>query len=465
MPTRIRVLFAASIAFQAACAPQPGPAGTAITNVTVIDAVHGVREGQTVIFDGDRITAVIGPGEPAPEAEQYVDGLGQYLVPGLWDMHVHLTYDARFTDAMPSMFLRYGVTSVRDTGGLVRLLDPVVAAMRAPDAMAPRVFYSGPLLDGRFVVYDGESRPEIGAPNATPEAARASVNALADHGVDFIKVYELVTPDVFDALVDTARQRGLPVAAHVPLSMYAGQAGPAVDSMEHLRNIELDCASNAAELYEARLSILNAHEAGPGFDLRARLHELQRLPAIARYDEERCNRTIASLSSTIQVPTLRLNALALHAPFERDDWQDGIATVPKDAAAEWEQAALDWLADDEPRDTAFAEWSLALVGRLHAAGVPVGAGTDTPIGYAIPGYSLHTELERLVEAGLTPLEAIGAATLRPAEFFGLQHEMGTIEPGMRADLVLLNADPLADIRNTRRITAVISKGHIVDLAM
>jgi len=165
------------------------------------------------------------------------------------------------------------------------------------------------------------------------------------------------------------------------------------------------------------------------------------------------------------VPTLRLNAFALHPPFERDDWGEGIRTAPTDAAVEWEQAARDWLGDEEPRDTTFAEWSLALVGRLHAAGVPIGAGTDTPIGYAIPGYSLHTELERLVEAGLTPLEAIGAATLRPAEFFGLQHEMGTIARGMRADLVLLEADPLADIRNSRRIATVISKGRIVDLAM
>jgi predicted amidohydrolase YtcJ len=457
-----RILVAALVAPLTACAPDPVPTATAITNVTVIDAVNGLREHRTVIFDGDTITAVLPADDAVPPVARTIDGAGQFLIPGLWDMHVHLTYDARFTDAMPGMFLRYGITSVRDTGGLIPLLEPVVERMRAPDAVAPRVFYSGPLQDGRFVVYDGESRPEIGARNATPEDARASVYALADHGADFIKVYELVTPDVFDALVGAARERGLPVAAHVPLSMYASQAGPAVDSMEHLRNVELDCADNAAELYEARLGILNAHESGPGFELRSRLHELQRLPAIARYDEARCNRTIASLSSTIQVPTLRLNALALHPPFVRDDWPEGLAVTPADVAAEWKQAGEDWLADDEVRDTAFAEWSLSLVGRMHQAGVPIGAGTDTPIGYAIPGYSLHTELERLVEAGLAPIDAIGAATIRPAQFFSLQHEMGTIAPGMRADLVMLAADPLADIRNTRRIVTVVSKGRIIE---
>jgi imidazolonepropionase-like amidohydrolase len=98
---------------------------------------------------------------------------------------------------------------------------------------------------------------------------------------------------------------------------------------------------------------------------------------------------------------------------------------------------------------------------MHAAGIPIGAGTDTPIGVSLPGYSLHTELERLVEAGLTPLEAIEAATIRPAEFFSLQDQMGTIEVGRRADLVLLDADPLENIANTRTIVAVVARGKLL----
>ncbi|MDH4253530.1 MAG: amidohydrolase family protein, partial [Gammaproteobacteria bacterium] len=175
-----------------------------------------------------------------------------------------------------------------------------------------------------------------------------------------------------------------------------------------------------------------------------------------------CARTIATLASTIQVPTLRLLTLSLHPPFVREDWADGLSHTPAEAAADWARAGTEWLTAEEPRDTTYDEWGLRMVGRMHAAGVPIAAGTDTPIGYAIPGYSLHTELERLVEAGLAPLEAIGAATLRPAEFFSLQGEMGAIEAGMRADLVLLDADPLADIRNTRRIRAVVSKGQPVN---
>ena len=116
------------------------------------------------------------------------------------------------------------------------------------------------------------------------------------------------------------------------------------------------------------------------------------------------------------------------------------------------------------RDTTFAVWSLHLVDLMHQAGVPVGAGTDTPIGFAAPGYSLHSELEMLVRAGLTPMDALEAATVRPAEFFRMSDELGTLEEGRLADLVLLSANPLDDITNTRSIEAVISKGELLDRA-
>lgn len=437
--------------------------GLAITNVTVIDAVNGVRENQTIVFQSDEIV-MVGPADSEyPAVAESIDGRGKYLIPGLWDMHVHLTYDDAFTEDMPALFLTHGITSVRDTGGLMHKIKPVVDRMRAPGAVAPRVFFSGPLLDGSFVVYDGESRPEIGVRNATRETATAKVAELKAAGVDFIKIYELVAPQVFEALVDAARKHALPIAAHVPLSMVASQAGPAVDSMEHLRNVELDCAANRAELYEERLSILNAHQAGPGFELRLSLHSLQRLPAIANYDEESCERAVASLRSTIQVPTLRLNTMTSHPVYARSDWGSVLDQVPAAANAEWRKATAEWQArrDEAAADTTFAEWTLELVARMHAQGVPIGAGTDTPIGRALPGYSLHTELERLVEAGLTPLEAIESATIRPAEFLSLSDQMGTVDVGKRADLVLLNSSPLDRISNTRDIALVVSKGAIV----
>jgi len=447
------------VAALAAC--EPAPTATAITNVTVIDAVNGVRANRTVVFDGDEITDVLAA-DADVRAAQTIDGSGRYLIPGLWDFHVHLTYDERFGKTMPALFLSYGITSVRDTGGLIDRILPVVDAMRANGAIAPRVFFAGPLLDGTYVVYDGRDRPEIGVQVAGPEEARATVRALAEKGVDFIKIYEMVSPDTFAALVETANELGLPIDSHVPLSMRARIAGPSVDSIEHLRNIELDCAGNAAELHETRLERLKNPDGLSGFELRSSLHDLQRLPAIETYDETRCGETIAALGGTMMVPTLRLNSLALAPPYLRDDWADALSRVPAAVRDDWDATGRQMAANPDDSFTRYAEWSVSMTGRLHAAGVPIGAGTDTPIFLSVPGYSLHAELEMLVRAGLTPIEALASATVRPAEYFSLAGEMGTIDVGKRADMVLLAADPLTDIANTKTILGVVSKGRYLD---
>jgi len=452
------ILLFAFVMLLAGCG-QPPANGTAITNVTVIDAVNGIREQQTVIFDGDEIVT-IQSSDAAVAAAETIDGSGKFLIPGLWDFHVHLTYDDRFTDYMPELFLSYGITSVRDTGGLMRKVLPVVEKMRAPGAVAPRVFFAGPLLDGNFVVYDGESRPEIGVRNATPDDARKTIADLKSQGVDFIKIYEMVSPAVFDAMVETAQQLGLPIDSHVPLSLRAGTAGPSVDSIEHLRNIEMDCAANAPELHETRLELLRNPDGLSGADLRSSLHSLQRQSAIAAYDEARCDRVLDALTSTTQVPTLRLAALNLAPPFLRDDWQDALSRIRADAREDWIESAANIAANPIEEFTTFGEWALFLTGRMHERGIPIGAGTDTPIFLAVPGYSLHSELEYLVRAGLSPLEALESATVRPAEFFSLQDEMGTVDVGKKADLVLLDANPLDNIANTRSIAAVVSKGTV-----
>jgi len=447
-------------ALGAGCGPEQPVGDLAIENVTVIDAAGGARAAQTVVLRGDEILAVAAAGSTPPAADT-LDGTGRYLIPGLWDMHVHLTYDGVLEPAMSRLFLRWGVTSIRDTGGLLTELLPLVEAMQAEGALAPRVFFAGPLLDGERVVYDGVGRPEIGTGNATVEAARANVAALADAGVDFIKIYELVSPEVFDALVAAGEERGLPIAAHVPLSMRARDVAPRVGSLEHVRNVEMDCASAPDALLARRREVLAEDTTEAGADLRSRLHALQRLPAIADYDTAECEQVLATMGSTIQVPTLRLNSFSLRPPFARDDWLDALQDAPPEIALSWRAATEAWRAAPPAQDTTFAAWSLRLVGRMYERGIPIGAGTDTPINYSLPGYALHSELEMLVRAGLPPLEALRAATLRPAEFFGIEGEMGTIEPGRRADLVLLGADPLADISNTRRIEAVVSRGRLL----
>lgn len=455
MKTALRMSLLLLVSLVAAC--QPRPTGTAITNVTIIDAVNGVRQNQNVIFDGDEITTV-SSSHSEPAAERTIDGTGKFLIPGLWDFHVHLTFDDNFTESMPALFLSYGITSVRDTGGLMHKILPVVEKMRSKDSVAPRVFFSGPLLDGEFVVYDGESRPEIGIRNATPDEARAAIADLKAQGVDFIKIYEMVSPAVFDAMVETANELGLPIDSHVPLSMRARVAGPSVDSIEHLRNIEMDCTSSAAELHETRLELLKNPNGLPGAELRASLHSLQRVSAIGAYDEELCDQTLATLRSTMQVPTLRLNAFSLAPPFRREDWEGALSRIPPNVREEWQASAISLAENPVQEFIDFGEWSIFLTRRMNSQGIPIGAGTDTPILLSVPGYSLHAELEYLVRAGLSPLDALESATVRPAEYFSLQDEMGTIDAGKKADLVLLDANPLEDIANTKKISGVVTKG-------
>ena len=440
----------------------PNPVDLALTHVTVIDAVNPVRRNQTVLIDDGRIIDIV-DSDTAPEmpAAEQIDARGQYLIPGLWDFHVHFTFDKRFTDAMAGLFLYHGITNVRDTGGLLEDLLPVVDTLRSAGGNAPNIWYSGPLLDGKDVVYDGVNFPGLGIANPTPEAARANIAEIHAAGASFLKIYEMVTPEVFAAIVEEAGARNLPIDGHVPLAMRARDVAPQVQSLEHLRNYEMDCVRDP----EAWLAVRQEELANPGNEpgnvLRSRLHRLQRLPAITSEDAEVCAETTEALKATITVPTLRMNSMDLYVPFDRDDFDNAMDLIPNSVSEEWRNARDALAESEEAVDTTFAEWSLRRTGELHLAGAPIAAGTDTPIGWSIPGYSLHTELEQYVEVGMTPLEALHSATVKPAEFFGLENEMGQIKVGAIADAVLLNANPLEDITATRSVEAVINRGVLL----
>ncbi len=432
----------------------------AITNVSVIDVVSGGVSKQSVLVNDGKIVRVLDPSESVGQSHEVIDGTGQFLLPGLWDMHVHIVYEAQLIQQMPDLFLDYGVTSVRDTGALLANIKPELTRWRALGAAAPDIFFSGPLLDGRLVVYDGNGRTEIGRSNATAQAARDQVADLVAAGVDFIKIYELVSPEVFAVLVESAGVANIPIAAHVPLSMMAETAGPRVQSMEHLRNIEIACADDAESLFDARETMIEFPGDRSGYELRRDLHQSQRSVALSTADSEsdRCQRVIESLRRTIQVPTLRLNTLPQYSPIRRPDWRDALSDVPEALANQWIETATFFAGQENSVSEQLSRWSLELVDAMQRAGVPIGAGTDTPIGQAIPGYSLHTELERLVDAGLSERQALFAATVVPAMFLKLEGVMGQVKPGMEADLIVLADNPLDDIKHTRTIQAVISDG-------
>ena len=462
--TRTALLF--SLALLLSCGDNASRSvDIAIEHVTLIDAINPIRENQTVLIDDGRIVAIVNSDTKGRvSAQTTVDGSGQILIPGLWDFHVHFTFDTRFTDAMAGLFLYHGVTNVRDTGGLLEDLLPVVDTLQRSGANAPSIWYSGPLLDGADVVYDGVNFPGLGIANPTPEAARANIAEIHAAGASFLKIYEMVSPEVFAAIVDEARLRNLPIDGHVPLSMRARDVAPQVQSLEHLRNYEMDCVSEPEIWLAARQQQLANTANEPGNVLRTRLHELQRLTAISNEDPEVCAEMTEALKATTTVPTLRMNSMDLHIPFMREDFGQAMQLIPASVQQEWEAARTALLASEEPVDTTFAEWSLRRTGELHAAGVPIAAGTDTPIGWSIPGYSLHTELEQYVEVGMTPLEALHSATVAPAEYFGLENEMGQLQVGFIADAVLLTGNPLENIIDTRRVQAVINRGALLTRA-
>jgi imidazolonepropionase-like amidohydrolase len=444
-----------------ACTQASNQTDLVINNVTVVDAVSPIRVERSVVIRDDKIFAVnptlTGSAATAPNV---VDGSGQFLIPGLWDMHVHFLYEPKLTEQMADLFLQYGVTSVRDTGGNLADLAALRERLTERSRPSPRIYFSGPLLDGKFVVYDGSdpARPALGVDVANTSSANARVKELKDAGADLIKIYELVQPDVYADLVAAARSQDLPIASHVPLMLTADEAGPLADSMEHLRNIELACASNWQELLQQRRKTIREFSEGLGYELRRGLHSAQRLPAIAAYDENRCNEVLDTLQNTTQVPTLRLNTVFRQQPWTRNDWPAALSGMPDDVAQQW-QSQIDLLKHNNTApDHRFADWSLFLISRLLERKVPIAAGTDTPIGLGIPGYSLHTELELLVAGGMTPTQALYAATVAPTHFFNNTDQIGQIKPGMTADLILLNANPLDDISNTRNIAAVMTGG-------
>lgn len=447
---------------------------TAILNVTTIDAVNGVREGVGVlILDGAGISMIgdIESGEFGgikPKNLTIIDGSDKFLIPGLWDAHVHLSYTPGLDhETFFPLSIAHGVTSLRDTGGHLNLLAPAREAARI-DSQSPDLYVSGPLLDGENRVYDGHSRsfPDLSVGLATPQQARDKVDELAAAGVDFVKAYEMLKPEVFAAIIDQANKHNLPIAAHTPLSMTANQAAiTGASDMQHLRNLELACTDDTNGLLTKRQQMLDSNQAATAGALRSDIHKQQRALAIGNQSDLACNELINNLqeNNVYQTPTLTIARFMTRRLFAEQYWQDTFSLVPSVIGEGWlERATKLSESKTDQASLAFDSWVISMVSRLQDANVPIMAGTDAPIGYLTPGASLHQELILLVEAGLTPLQALRAATLTPVEFFGLEKEQGSIDTGMRADLVLLNANPLDDIRNTQSIHAVFKDGIYLD---
>jgi imidazolonepropionase-like amidohydrolase len=435
-------------------------AGLAITDVTVIDGTgRPPQPGRTVVVRGGRIAAV----RPADEVTlgpdvRVIAGRGRYLIPGLWDMHVHLTEPGAL-----SLLTRHGVTGVRH----MYSINPVFPGKLAFDPANP----THPRTVGSTHMLDGKGNPFRWPANTNvitvtdPAGAGKAVSEAIRLGNDQIKVYPMLTGPVYAAVVNAARERGLDVVGHLSKDVSAAEASDAGQrSIEHLDGLAIGFSKKPG-----RWTVMRIQAPIPGHGLDDLSGWRVQLAAHDDFDEQQAASLCETFvrNGTFHVPTLvqtRASGLLRDAawdegglpPLLRVAWQrkrlpDGGVEIPAlrirmDAAELNDRARL-------------FQKDLATVGRMRRAGVKLLAGTDTPYPGVLPGDALHTELELLVQAGLTPLEAIRAATVSAAECLRRADQVGSISEGLLADLVLLDRNPAGDIRHTRSVRTVLVGGR------
>lgn len=429
----------------------------AFVDVAVVDVRAGITiPRQTVVVAAGRIRAA-GAAAP-PRNAKVVDGRGKYLMPALWDMHTHVFAISPLLD-LP-LYIAYGVTNVRDMQGCPQAGDPFVACPEdkrrwtaeaiAGSRVGPRIVASTSwMANGPGMVKRLGDVPAY-FDTATPAQARQFVRHFAGK-VDAIKVYDRIPRDAYLALADEARRLRIDVVGHRPYAVSAVEAAANQKSVEHARFLIQESFPESAELRR------------PG----SRESDADRRRMLREHDPRAAEAIFAAMKQhgTWYVPTHLTrwsDAYADHPSLREDPLLRYLHPLMK---RQWLEDVDEILADDPSpaaRETyrAYYRKGLELTGAAHRAGVKVLAGTD----YVVAGADLHRELIQLSTAGLSPADVLRAATMAPAQYFALDHQYGSVETGKVADLLLLDADPLQDVRNTQRIRAVVFNGNLYDRA-
>ena len=409
------------------------PQTLALTHVTVIDATGApLMPDMTVIVTGERITAIGKSGTiRLPRGARVVNAAGKYLIPGLWDMHVHLSWTK--ATALP-VLIANGVTSVRDLGGHLYEIDEWRTKIAAGLLVGPRISRAGPILNGqKFNVYQMVS--------GNPEETRGVVRALKQVGVDFLKTHRRMPRESYFALIDEAKKQGLTLVGHIPMTVTPEEASDAGQvTIEHTET-----------LFEGTFATAMKGRKLPDAIRQFRADSADKLFARFVKNGTVVDPTLVAFRSAIDFsdPSLPPNPHSKYVALSlKKEWQKMAKPVPAEDLAEMKQI--------------FAELR-EVVRQMHRAGVTLVTGSDIA-GPRVPGFGLHEELILLVEAGLTPMQALQAATLTPAKVLNKANDLGTVEKGKLADLMLLDGNPLDDIRNTQRISAVILNGKLYNRA-
>ena len=414
-----------------------------LTHVTVIDAAGShAKSDMTVVITGRRIARIGKTAAVAvPLGARVVDARGKFLIPGLWDMHVHSGGYEAGKQNFPKLLL-LGITGVRDMGSPLDEILRLRADVKEGRLAGPRMVIAGPLLQGPLPF-----KIPLIMSVATDSEARAAVRFLKTQGVDFIKVHDALPANLYFAVASESRRQRIPFAGHVPPSVTALEASKAGQrSIEHLGGrfygVLLSCSTREAELTDrirgivARvLESLYAHKEPDDSEI---FRSAFTKPLFASFDPRKADVLFRAFKTdgTWQVPTL------IGQPI-----RDAVSGGRNDLTEE-----------DIRYGRMLVQRQLDIVGMMSRAGVKLMAGTDLPLDHP----RLHDELALLVQAGLTPLQALQSATRNPAAFLGTLDSLGTVEQGKIADLVLLDADPLANIHNAKKIHAVIVAGRFVE---
>jgi imidazolonepropionase-like amidohydrolase len=420
------------------------PQSLVLRGGAVFDPIAGsLQPDRTIVIDGAHIRSVCGVNADLPRGARVVDCRGKYVIPGLIDAHVHLVHLANLThvtgDQFLPMFLACGVTSVRDAGDAIVAQSVIARSAELRPELCPRVFMTSPLVDT-----DPPLHRDIGYALTDPAKVKPFVDDMVKWNVTSLKIYVGTRRPVGRELIKEGHRAGLKVLAH--LGAYSAQDAvhDGVDSLEHIWSV---------------FNYVIPAEAAKQPDHRANLDlhnpKAQNLIAALAKHQVNVDPTLVVFRNMIYLNDLE--EIHNHPDLDR---------VPRRMLDYWHSYRHSRnlpLATREARKKEIRKYQ-ELTGLLHRAGVPLLAGTDTPEPFVPPGYSLHQELELLVESGLSPAAALAAATINNAKALNQQDRLGTISPGKLADLVILNADPTIDIRHARQIHAVVRGGLLCDPA-
>jgi imidazolonepropionase-like amidohydrolase len=465
-------LLLAAAASPAAYAQSRDPADLVITNVTVIDPeTRKVIPAQEIVVDDGRILAIRKGTKRATRARSTIDGTGKFAIPGLMDMHVHANLKPLHKSTLALMYAN-GITGARDMAsdchsekGIALCIGEMRKAAAAIDA--------GTLTGPRLLALSTMKIQSAGAPKdpadprvrffpQNPEQTAALIPVLLERKPDIIKLGDIIDTASYTLLLDAARANRIEVSGHLPAQLSVRQAAEMGQrSIEHARDLPLDCST-----YGAKYRAYFAKPAGDG----PRPSPIDRAKqAVETQDAKLCGEQIAAMRhhGTFYVPTHLTRQMDYRAsdPAYRADPR--MAWIPQQQRQMWDRD-LDRFATVTPEQSdvlgKFFRLGLTLTGQAHRAGVKIMAGTDTGDTMVFPGFSLHDELGLLVEAGLSPMDALRAATTVPAEYLRRSKDFGGVSGGKAADILLVDGNPVADIGNTKRIAYVIQNGRVSDRA-